>query len=827
MADIDIHHISSAKVSRTDLEKQFAGDKRLDKILLIFDKLNAFDKEQGETLSALDIDNMRGLKIFHNGSKYDYSFTSLDNRNDEIITDYELNKYFTEAKEFYGEEIEVEDFRKFLGFVASKGQEAYDENMDAVSKKTGLSKEMIAKLGGAYMAEEYKKVDKNGQTFYERTMEGFRELRDENGNLIEMRFEKSDIIDYSDCEEVITYDENGTTSESYINHETGEMTKFEYGKTPDDKSYKLHIKDGVATKQSYIPSQSNDYKNLRLEDVILNAGTPDSTNVSFKYDENNQLTGIDIKDNALEEDKPRGFITDGDIYLTHVPKKTTIDNTTVEALKQMIDGGARYGEDFDLKIEDGKLKIVPKIKNETGEETPELKGTAMDKYKELIQKGIHAGEDFDIEYDENGNFRYHLKNNQAKEFAYDYRSEIYDKDGNFVSSLSVKDGEVIRETMVNGQKQTTKMPFDEAFMQLITEKNFTVAGEILGKDDILTGGYNIYPAAEKYKELTGRELIGDVYDAIHTAADDKNMDGVYNLMGKLQPHGAGLGDTKEDFIKNYYDGYNQFKEVLNFDPQNSPIADMLPKISRTQTGSNSYTETVNDDSFAVQFNNGQITVSKNGAKAKKIDVSALPEKYISNVLSKINSAILYDIAASGVKFELDDTINRDKNTGTNGYYTTADAGKIVIDPNALIGERALKTIAHEAGHMCDHIDDKDNAIKAIKEQLKSPMADFGIDKPLTVKDLLDIQGTLQPVSIGDEKLNELMEKELTKYNQNPPNINSNATYALTNPMEFFAEAYALLNTGSCKSEYVIANYFPETLARIKEIMEANRAHREH
>ena len=71
MADIDIHHISSAKISRADIEKQFAGDKRLDKILLIFDKLNAFDKKEGDTLSSLDITNMQGLTIYHNKNKED------------------------------------------------------------------------------------------------------------------------------------------------------------------------------------------------------------------------------------------------------------------------------------------------------------------------------------------------------------------------------------------------------------------------------------------------------------------------------------------------------------------------------------------------------------------------------------------------------------------------------------------------------------------------------------------------------------------------------------------------------------------------------------
>ena len=824
MADIDIHHISSAKISRADIEKQFAGDKRLDKILLIFDKLNAFDKKEGDTLSSLDITNMQGLTIYHNKNKEDYTHASLDNNHDDKITDYELNLYFSQAKEFYGDEIEIEDFRKFLGFVASKGDAAYSKRLEEASNNLGMSKELIQRLGGPSFAEEYKQIERNGQICYERTIDGYTELRDQNGKLLERRETASSIIGYEGCEEINTYNEKGETSTTYINHKTGEQTKFQYAQNPEEKSYKMHIKDGVATKQSLI-----DEKNSQLENIVFNAGRPDSTSVAFKYDENNQLTGIDIKDNSLEEDKPRGFITDGDIYLTHVPKKTTVDNATVEALKQMIDGGARYGEDFDLKIEDGKLKIVPKIKNETGKETPELKGAAMEKYKDLVGKGIHATEDFDVEYDKDGNFRYHLKNNQAKGYDADYRSEVYDKDGNFVSSLTVKGGEIIRETMVNGQKQTTKMPFDEAFMQLLTEKNFAVAGEILGKDDVLSGGYNIYPAAEKYKELTGRELIGDVYDAIHTVGqDDKNMDGVYNLMAKLQPHWPGFGDTKEDFIKNYYDGYNQFKEVLNFDPKNSPIADMLPKISRTQTGSNSYTETVNNDSFAVQFNNGQITVSKNGATAKSIDISHLPDNYVKNVLSQVPSVVLYDIASSGTKLTLNDSMNDNSMGGTtNGYYMPADGGGIIVlDPNALIGERAVKTIVHEAGHMCDHIDDKDNAIKAIKEQLKSPTADFGRDKPLTVQELLDNQGTFQGVSPADEKLHELFDKEYANYRKNPPQVNSNATYATESPMEFFAESYALLNMGTCKSEYVIANYFPETLARVKEIMEANRAHRE-
>lgn len=827
MTDINIEHLGLGKISRDDIKKQFANDKRLDKILFIFDKINALDEKMDSTLSSRDIDAMMRVP-YGKWSDGEPKLAFLQGKHDDKVTDFELSQYIKEAKPFYGDDIQEEDYRKFLGFVASVGDEAYAKKLEETSQKTGMSKEMVEKLGGAYMADQYTKVEKDGKISYERKIDGFTEIRDENGKLSETREASCGIQGYEECDLITTYDEKGESSNTYINNKTGEMTKFEYGKNREDTGYKLHIKDGVAVRQSHEYSEDDPYwRNMKLEDIVFNAGTPDSTKVSFKYDENNKLTGIDIKDNSSEDDAPRGFITDGETYLTHIPKKTTVDEATVKAIQQMIDGGARYGEDFDLKIEDGQLKVVPKIKNETGKETPPLNGEAFDRYKNLVGDSIHAGEDFDVEYDENGNFRYHLKNNQAKGYAADYKSEVYDKDGNFVSSLTVQDGEVIRETMVNGQKQTTKMPFDEAFMQLLTEKNFTVAGEILGSDDVLSGGYNIYPAAEKYKQMTGRELIGDVYDAIHSETDQNKLEGIYNLMGKLQPHGAGLGDTKEDFIKNYYDGYNQFKEVLNFDPKKSQIADMLPKIQRIQNGDNAFTETINNNSFDVKISNGQITISKNGEQSKKLDVSELPEDYIKHVFSKVNSAVFYDMASSGVQIKLNDQLNGDSRYGTtNGFYTNADGGKIVLDPNALIGDRAIKTIVHETGHMCDHIDDRDNAIKVLKERMKDPAATLNLDRPLTLQEMLDNQGTLQPVSGADEKLHEVFNKEIDNYRKNAPGVNINAAYAATNIMEFFAEAYTLLNMGTCKSEYIIANYFPETLARVKDLIEANRAQRE-
>ena len=252
---------------------------------------------------------------------------------------------------------------------------------------------------------------------------------------------------------------------------------------------------------------------------------------------------------------------------------------------------------------------------------------------------------------------------------------------------------------------------------------------------------------------------------------------------------------------------------------------MLPKIERVSNGENAFSEKINNDNFEVKLEENKLYIAKNKGKQVLLDLSTFPESYQKNVIMQINSAVLYDVAISNTPIKLDDSIN-DNHFGstTTGLYDTKEG--IKLDPNATIGQRAMKTIVHECGHVCDHIDDKDNAIKFLKEQMKDPVFMNGRDRPITIQEMLDESGTLQPVSAVDEKLNEVFKNELECFNKNSPNVNQNAEYALTSIQEFFAESYTLLNTGSCKSEYVIANYFPETLKRVKELIDQNRAQRE-
>lgn len=238
---IDISNLTLARLTREQVKEKFANDPRLEKILTIFDKVDSLDErwikrgvdEPGlgktGTITDWDLREMQGLKLEKRTSDVHY-YASLDNNHDGNITDWELEQYFDVAKNYFGDDIEIEDYRKFLDFAASEGTKAANQEIENTMKETGMSKELIERLGGTSMVKEYKLVEKNGEKYYEREVDDFKEVRDINGKLLESRFKKSDVIGYEDTEEISRYDETGENSTSYINHETGEETHFQYGK---------------------------------------------------------------------------------------------------------------------------------------------------------------------------------------------------------------------------------------------------------------------------------------------------------------------------------------------------------------------------------------------------------------------------------------------------------------------------------------------------------------------------------------------------------------------------------------------------------------------
>lgn len=822
MADqsVNISNLFMAKITKEQVKEEFANDPRLDKILTIFDKIDSLDNKKTGQLSSWDLFELelpvvKKEKInLGNGFAVEYEqHAKLDNNNDDKLTEWELEQYYQKSKDFFGKDLSLEDYRKIFGFLASEGDKNYQKELEEISARTGFSKEVVTKLGLGE-ADAYKLVTIDGKDYLEKKIEGFTTLCDLEGNLLEQIVEDSSVNDCDGFKEVIKFENDKKISTTYINNKTKELYQILYGATPEDKIYDIHLKDGVMVRQSFMPSMESN-KPLTLEEIVFSPNESDSLKISFNYDESLKLSGIDINQQSLN---PSSDIDTANSNMILSTDKITLNDATYNSLKSIIDGGAQYGKDYDIRVVEGELKILPKVQNRTKKDKPELKGEALNRYYDLISKGIHADEDFDVEYIKNGVFRYNFKNNQSREFKSNYKTEVYDKNGDMISSLTINGDDVISEKVVNGEKQILEMKFNDIFMELLLEKDFDTAGKILGDMDLLTGGYNLYPMALKYKEITGRELIAD-------ANKHRGIEGVANLIAKLCPHTDFQPELDEDLVQEFYNGYQEFKAIIDFDPYKSQIADMLPKIERVSNGENAFSEKINNDNFEVKLEENKLYIAKNKGKQVLLDLSTFPESYQKNVIMQINSAVLYDVAISNTPIKLDDSIN-DNHFGstTTGLYDTKEG--IKLDPNATIGQRAMKTIVHECGHVCDHIDDKDNAIKFLKEQMKDPVFMNGRDRPITIQEMLDESGTLQPVSAVDEKLNEVFKNELECFNKNSPNVNQNAEYALTSIQEFFAESYTLLNTGSCKSEYVIANYFPETLKRVKELIDQNRAQRE-
>ena len=112
MTDINIEHLGLGKISRDDIKKQFANDKRLDKILFIFDKINALDEKMDSTLSSRDIDAMMRVP-YGKWSDGEPKLAFLQGKHDDKVTDFELSQYIKEAKPFYGDDIQEEDCKHY------------------------------------------------------------------------------------------------------------------------------------------------------------------------------------------------------------------------------------------------------------------------------------------------------------------------------------------------------------------------------------------------------------------------------------------------------------------------------------------------------------------------------------------------------------------------------------------------------------------------------------------------------------------------------------------------------------------------------------------
>ena len=792
-------------ITKNLVQQTFAGSKNLSAMLSIFDKLNARDK--WKKMDDTPEDELSDMAARFLPSR-------VDNSKDGYVNDFELD-YFLQCygKEFEG--ITKEDIREFLDFMNMEGikQRAKSEEKENLknantAKKLGIPKEVVDKIAKDDYVDQYRIVNYNGKKVLRREAGDNYRIRDLQGNVIEESGSEYCNVDagFGDLasnnngnfSSVTKYDSKGNIiSETYTNEETSEKIRYE-------NNTEFRLKDGVGVKRR-LDKNNKPY----IDEIVFDTDEKVKTKLNLKYDENGNLTGININDesksNAEPDKEMRGFQTDGMIYITHMPElpqQTRLGAESFSMIKDLLDKGAKYGQDFELAIENGEIKVKPKIKNNTDKQVPDLKGDALEKYKHLATNDAHADEDFDVIYDEDGNFTFDYKNNQAKEYSVDYKTEKYDKNGNKIYSLTVDNGLVTEEKIVNGKLEKSEMPLDDKLMEMLLAKDFAGASKLInyGAD----GGENpCYALAEKYEKITGHNLVADAFAS--------GQEGAKTLVNRL---GAYDAKTPDEAVKLY----NQAKEVnekrKGFDINKSQIAYLIQKSERHNIDSSHFTENINGLNFDVKINKNTITVSLNG-KSFNINASGVSQKFVENVLSKINAQILYDMAISKIQIKTDDKLDYT----TNGFYNNR-SNTIFINPNSTINGEMIRVISHESGHMVDCIEDRDNAIAFAKVQLRDALINEGRDKPVTVQEILESNGLNVSVSDSDETLNQCYNEEKRNYYKIKDKCGD--LYALGNIHEFFAEAYCLITTGRCRNNYLMATYFPKSVARVKEIIEQNR-----
>lgn len=281
------------------------------------------------------------------------------------------------------------------------------------------------------------------------------------------------------------------------------------------------------------------------------------------------------------------------------------------------------------------------------------------------------------------------------------------------------------------------------------------------------------------------DLKNIVVSAGFTIEDLKNFD-YNNYFNKItKPCAENFIKDNEEFAINA----KKAKLLSSYDVSKSQIAPLLPKITNIKTGDNTVIQKFNDNEYQITYSDNAINV-KDGNKQYVIDFEKLfsqiknenDKNSVKKMIQSLSGPVLIDLS-----IELDTIkVCNEPDSATYAQYDGKD-NVITINLAKKDEKNAVFALAHEIGHSLDFSKQDDRNI-----------VNSGFNK----------------------KFIEIAKRELTKLDGKS---DYEKQYATTNPVEMFAECYALLNMGSsADSNYVLATYFPETLVYVKTQIDEQR-----
>ena len=298
--------------------------------------------------------------------------------------------------------------------------------------------------------------------------------------------------------------------------------------------------------------------------------------------------------------------------------------------------------------------------------------------------------------------------------------------------------------------------------------------------------FDYFSVFKKYQDITGNNLMEELIKAYKNG----NLKG--SIIEQIIQEELSNIKRKDYNIETYVqDRYNQmlkgFNQVKSFDIKTSQIKDLLPSVNRQVLSDTEFNETINQSKYNVKLSDNSIIITRNGETHSIKDIKGA-DKNNMKILFNMNAESLFQIAKKKIKviFEekttfIDPFMGEITAEFPGGQYIDYD-NSIHIRPKKLNTDFISHALVHEVGHSI--------YIHSIE---KNPALQKAFDKEY------------ENWKNSDEVL-----KEAEKYQH---------LYCLTNLNEMFAEAYVLIVTGRCDSEYTIAKYFPKTFAIIKKIVE--------
>lgn len=184
-----------------------------------------------------------------------------------------------------------------------------------------------------------------------------------------------------------------------------------------------------------------------------------------------------------------------------------ISDKEKQNLIDLLNSGARQGNDFELKINGNKIEVTTTILDSDGNYVANIPNAVKNDAIELLKQGFKAGKDYSITQNEDGSFKLDIDSQKAMNYEGNEKLITYSKDGKTKQTIISNNDEAKTITTDSNGTTTTQIESrSDKILAKLLEGDFNGANAFL--DDLVmeTNKFNIYKIGLKYQEKQVKTL---------------------------------------------------------------------------------------------------------------------------------------------------------------------------------------------------------------------------------------------------------------------------------------------------------------------------------